>query len=68
MSGRIEVVGVFADLLLGALLAAVSRENVFVVVKVVVVVLVKESFGHVNEFCILFVKFAGEETTCCCCF
>lgn len=47
MSGRVEVVGVLVDLLLGALLAAVSREDVLVVVEVVVVVLVKEGFGHI---------------------
>lgn len=43
----VEVVGVLVDLLLGALLAAVSREDVLVVVEVVVVVLVKEGFGHI---------------------
>lgn len=47
MAGRIEVVGVLAHLFLRALLAAVSRENVLVVVKVVVVVLVEESLGHI---------------------
>lgn len=47
MAGRVEVVGVLVDLLLGALLAAVSGEDVLVVVEVVVVVLVKESFGHI---------------------
>lgn len=47
MAGRIEVVGVLVDLLLSPLLAAVSREDVLVVVEVVVVVLVKEGFGHI---------------------
>lgn len=47
MAGRVEVVSVLVDLLLGALLAAVSGEDVLVVVEVVVVVLVKEGFGHI---------------------
>lgn len=50
MSGGVEVVGVLVHLLLGALLAAVAGEDVLVVVKVVVVVLVKESFGHIYVF------------------
>lgn len=47
MAVRVEVVGVLVYFLLGALLAAVAGEDVLVVVKVVVVVLVKESFGHI---------------------
>lgn len=54
MSGRVEVVGVLVDLLLGALLAAVPGEDVLVVVEVVVVVLVKESFGHI--YALIFVN------------
>lgn len=51
MSGRVEVVGVHAGLLLAALLAAVPGEDVLVVVEVVVVVLVKESLGHIYNRC-----------------
>lgn len=47
MAVRVEVVCVLVHFLLGALLAAVPRENVLVVVKVVVIVLVEESFRHI---------------------
>lgn len=47
MAGRVEVVRVLAYLSLRALLAAVSGEDVFVLFKVVVIVLVKEGFGHI---------------------
>lgn len=50
MAGRIEVVGVLVHFFLGALLTAVPGENVLVVIKVVVVVLVEESFGHIYFF------------------
>lgn len=46
MSTGIMVVGVSTRLLLGALLAAVSRKDVFVVVEVVVLVLVEVSLRH----------------------
>lgn len=46
MSTGIMVVGVSTRLLLGALLAAVSGKDVFVVVEVVVLVLVEVSLRH----------------------
>lgn len=42
MAGRVEMVCVYAGLLLGALLAAVTGEDVFVVFEVVVVIFVEE--------------------------
>lgn len=49
MSRWIEVVSVFAYFLFGALFAAVAGEDVLVVVEVVVVVFVKESFRHISD-------------------
>lgn len=59
MAGRVEVVGVLVDLLLGPLFAAVSGENVLVVVEVVVVVLVKESFGHIYDLKCVNIEITG---------
>lgn len=50
MSGGIEVIGVLSGLLLGALLAAVAREDVLVMVEIVVLVLIKVRLGHVGFF------------------
>lgn len=49
MARWIEVVGVFAYFLFGALFAAVAGEDVLVVVEVVVVVFIKESFRHISD-------------------
>ncbi len=46
MTGGIEVVGVLIGLPLVALLAAVSREDVLVMVEVVVLVLIEVGLGH----------------------
>lgn len=54
MAGRIEVVGVFAHLSLGALLAAVTGKYVLVVIEIVVIVLVEEGFGHIYVWIYLF--------------
>lgn len=48
MAGRVKMVGVLVHFLLGALLSSVSSENVLVVIEVVVIVFVKESFGHIG--------------------
>lgn len=49
MTGRIEMVGVFVHFLFSTLFAAVSGENVLVVVEIVVIVLIKESFRHIYD-------------------
>lgn len=49
MTGWIEMVGVFVYFLFSALFAAVSGENVLVVVEIVVIVLIKESLRHIYD-------------------
>lgn len=49
MPAGVEVVGVLADLFLGALLAAVARVDVLVVLEVVVLVLVEVLLRHFRE-------------------
>lgn len=51
---RVEVVGVLAGLLLGTLLAAVARKDVFAMVIVVVLVFIKVCLRHVGGCCFLF--------------
>lgn len=46
MTGRVEVVGVSVGFLLGALLTAMTGENVFVMVEIVMFIFVKECFRH----------------------
>lgn len=48
VAGGVKMVGVFVYFLLGALFSSVAGENVLVVIEVVVIVFVKESFGHIG--------------------
>lgn len=48
VAGGVEMVGVLIHFLLGALFSSVPGENVLVVIEVVIVVFVKETFGHIG--------------------
>lgn len=48
VAGGVEMVGVLVHFLLGALFPSVPGENVLVVIEVIVIVFVKESFGHIG--------------------
>lgn len=53
VAGGIKVVGMIAGFLLGSLLAAVTTEDVLVVIEIVVVILIELRLRHVED-CYMF--------------
>lgn len=49
VAGGIKVVGMIAGLLLGSLLAAVTTEDVLVVIEIVVIILIELRLRHVED-------------------
>lgn len=55
VAGGIKVVGMIAGLLFGSLLAAVTTEDVLVVIEIVVIILIELRLRHVED-CYMFIS------------